>query len=87
MVPLRPLCLKCLCTWKQEKSLCDTYEFFTIVYTNTNSKNIGSNTKSELWGVAEKEKDNWGAWFLLKAHEKCNSAVFAVIFNVTNNLC
>lgn len=51
------------------------------------SKDIGSNTKNELWGVVEKENDNWGAWFPLKAHVKSNCAVFAVTFNVTNNLC
>lgn len=72
---------------KTAENLCDTYKFFTIVYTNTNSKNISSNTKNKLRRVVEKEKDDWGAWFLLKAHVKSNCAVFAVIFNITNNLC
>lgn len=56
MVPLRPLCLKCLCIWKQQKNLCDTYEFITIVCTNTNFKNIDNNTKNELWGDCRKWK-------------------------------
>lgn len=71
MVPLRPLHAYAP---ENSRKIYMTRTNFLPLFTRTqiNSKNIGSNTRNKLWEVAEKEKDNWGAWFLLKAHVKSN---------------